>query len=120
MILAFLTFLVLTWLLAGYLGVSQNLRMIYVFISLIVVLVTLLLIPETNSFSVSMGGWAPLATISFVLGGTFFFCFFRNRGSYEGKLLMKYFFASMIVVIFELAFETDKKSVSIESELVMS
>jgi molybdopterin/thiamine biosynthesis adenylyltransferase len=83
MILAFLTFLVLTWLLAGYLGVSQNLRMIYVFISFIVVLVTLLLIPETNSFSVSMGGWAPLATVSFILGGTFFFRFFikvlRNK-----------------------------------------
>ena len=73
MILFLLSFLILAWFLAGYLGLSQNLRAIYVFILMTGILLTLFLIPETNSFSVNMGGWAPWATISFVLGVTFFF-----------------------------------------------
>tara|TARA_B100001059_G_scaffold180636_1_gene181436 strand:- start:501 stop:1538 length:1038 start_codon:yes stop_codon:yes gene_type:complete len=83
MILFLLSFLILAWFLAGYLGVSQNLRAIYVFILMTGILLTLFLIPETNSFSVNMGGWAPWATISFVLGVTFFFRYFvkvlRNK-----------------------------------------
>ncbi len=78
MILAILSFLVFAWLIAGYLGVSQNLRWASVFITLASILGTLFLIPETNPFSIIMGGWAPWATISFIFGVTFFFKLFIN------------------------------------------
>ena len=72
MILAILSFLVFAWFIAGYLGVSQNLRGASVFITLASILGALFLIPETNSFSIIMGGWAPWATISFIFCVTFF------------------------------------------------
>ena len=78
MILAILSFLVFAWFIAGYLGVSQNLRAASVFITLTCILGTLFLIPETNSFSIIMGGWAPWATISFIFCITFLFRLFIN------------------------------------------
>ena len=78
MILAILSFLVFAWFIAGYLGVSQNLRGASVFITLASILGALFLIPETNSFSIIMGGWAPWATISFIFCVTFFFRLFIN------------------------------------------
>ena len=66
MILAILSFLVFAWFIAGYFGASKNLRAASVFITLTCILGTLFLIPETNSFSIIMGGWAPWATIYFV------------------------------------------------------
>lgn len=85
MILAFLSFLIFAWFLAGYLGMSQNLRATYVVILLVGILGTLVLIPETNSFSIRMGGWAPWATISFIFGVTFLFLSFisalRNKSN---------------------------------------
>jgi hypothetical protein len=68
MIFAILSLLILAWFLAGYLGVSQNLRATYVGILLAGILGALVLIPETHSFSIRMGGWAPWATISFIFG----------------------------------------------------
>ena len=86
MILAVLSFLVLVWLIARHFGVSQNLRAVSVFIILIFILGTLLIIPETNSFSIVMGGWAPWATISFLFCITFLFRFFidvlRNKSKH--------------------------------------
>ena len=83
MILAVLSFLVLVWLIARHFGVSQNLRAVSVFIILIFILGTLFIIPETNSFSIVMGGWAPWATISFLFCITFLFRLFidvlRNK-----------------------------------------
>ena len=85
MILAFLSCLILAWFLAGYLGMSQNLRTIYVVILLAGILGALVLIPETHSFSIRMGGWAPWATISFIFGVTFLFRLFisalRNKSN---------------------------------------
>ena len=86
MILAILSFFVFAWLIAGYLGVSQNLRGASVFITLASILGALFLIPETNSFSIVMGGWAPWATISFLFCITFLFRFFidvlRNKSKH--------------------------------------
>ena len=86
MILAVLSFLVLVWLIARHFGVSQNLRAVSVFIILIFILGTLFIIPETNSFSIVMGGWAPWATISFLFCITFLFRFFidvlRNKSKH--------------------------------------
>ena len=76
MILAVLSFLVFIWLTARYFGVSQNLRAVSVFIILISILGTLFIIPETNFFSIIMGGWAPWATISFIFGVVFLFRLF--------------------------------------------
>ena len=85
MILAFLSCLILAWFLAGYLGMSQNLRAIYVVTLLAGMLGALVLIPETHSFSIRMGGWAPWATISFIFGVTFLFLSFisalRNKSN---------------------------------------
>ena len=85
MILAFLSLLILAWFLAGYLGVSQNLRATYVGILLAGILGALVLIPETHSFSIRMGGWAPWATISFIFGVAFLFRLFisalRNKSN---------------------------------------
>ena len=85
MILAVLSFLVLVWLIARHFGVSQNLRAVSVFIILIFILGTLFIIPETNSFSIVMGGWAPWATISFLFCITFLFRLFidvlRNKSN---------------------------------------
>jgi len=85
MILAFLSLLILAWFLAGYLGVSQNLRTIYVGILLAGILGALVSIPETHSFSIRMGGWAPWATISFIFGVAFLFRLFiralRNKSN---------------------------------------
>lgn len=85
MILAFLSLLIFAWFLAGYLGVSQNLRAIYVSILLAGILGALVLIPETHSFSIRMGGWAPWATISFIFGVVFLFRLFisalRNKSN---------------------------------------
>ena len=85
MILAFLSLLILAWFLAGYLGVSQNLRATYVGILLAGILGALVLIPETHSFSIRMGGWAPWATISFIFGVVFLFRLFisalRNKSN---------------------------------------
>ena len=85
MILAFLSLLIFAWFLAGYLGMSQNLRAIYVGILLAGILGALVLIPETHSFSIRMGGWAPWATISFIFGVTFLFRLFisalRNKSN---------------------------------------
>ena len=85
MILAILSFLVFAWFIAGYLGVSQNLRGASVFITLASILGALFLIPETNSFSIIMGGWAPWATISFIFFITFLFRLFidvlRNKSN---------------------------------------
>ena len=78
MILAILSFLVFAWFIAGYLGVSQNLRGASVFITLTSILGALFLIPETNSFSIIMGGWAPWATISLIFCITFLFRLFIN------------------------------------------
>ena len=78
MILAILSFLVFAWFIAGYLGVSQNLRGASVFITLASILGALFLIPETNSFSIIMGGWAPWATISFIFCLIFLFRSFIN------------------------------------------
>ena len=78
MILAILSFLVFAWFIAGYLGVSQNLRGASVFITLTFILGALFLIPETNSFSIIMGGWATWATISFIFCMTFLFRLFVN------------------------------------------
>ena len=78
MILVILSFLVFAWFIAGYLGVSQNLRVVSVFIALACIFGTLFLIPETNSFSIIMGGWAPWATISFIFFITFLFRLFIN------------------------------------------
>ena len=78
MILVIFSFLVFAWFIAGYLGVSQNLRVVAVFITLTCILGTLFLIPETNSFSIIMGGWAPWATISFIFFITFLFRLFIN------------------------------------------
>ena len=85
MILAFLSLLIFAWFLAGYLGMSQNLRAIYVGILLAGILGALVLIPETHSFSIRMGGWAPWATISFIFGVAFLFRLFisalRNKSN---------------------------------------
>ena len=85
MILAFLSLLILAWFLAGYLGVSQNLRATYVGVLLAGILGALVLIPETHSFSIRMGGWAPWATISFIFGVVFLFRLFisalRNKSN---------------------------------------
>ena len=85
MILAFLSLLIFAWFLAGYLGMSQNLRAIYVGILLAGILGALVLIPETHSFSIRMGGWAPWATISFIFGVAFLFQLFisalRNKSN---------------------------------------
>ena len=85
MILAFLSCLIFGWFLAGYLGMSQNLRAIYVVLLLVGILGALVLIPETHSFSIRMGGWAPWATISFIFGVTFLFRLFisalRNKSN---------------------------------------
>ena len=85
MILAFLSLLIFAWFLAGYLGVSQNLRATYVGILLAGILGALVLIPETHSFSIRMGGWAPWATISFIFGVVFLFRLFisalRNKSN---------------------------------------
>ena len=85
MILAFLSLLILAWFLAGYLGVSPNLRATYVGILLAGILSALVLIPETHSFSIRMGGWAPWATISFIFGVVFLFRLFisalRNKSN---------------------------------------
>ena len=85
MILAFLSLLIFAWFLAGYLGMSQNLRAIYVGILLAGILGALVLIPETHSFSIRMGGWAPWATISFIFGVVFLFRLFisalRNKSN---------------------------------------
>ena len=78
MILAILSFLVFAWFVAGYLGVSQNLRGACVFITLAFILGALFLIPETNSFSIIMGGWAPWATFFFIFCLIFLFRFFIN------------------------------------------
>ena len=66
MILSILLFLVFAWFTAGYFGVSKNVRARSVFITLTCILGILFLIPETNSFSIIMGGWAPWATIYFI------------------------------------------------------
>ena len=85
MILAFLSLLILAWFLAGYLGVSQNLRTIYIGILLAGILGALVSTPETHSFSTRMGGWAPWATISFIFGVAFLFRLFiralRNKSN---------------------------------------
>ncbi|MFL2795866.1 MAG: HesA/MoeB/ThiF family protein [Paracoccaceae bacterium] len=85
MILAVLSFLVLVWLIARHFGVSQNLRAVSVLIILIFILGTLFIIPETNSFSIVMGGWAPWATISFLFCITILFRLFidvlRNKSN---------------------------------------
>jgi len=85
MILAFLSLLILAWFLAGYLGVSQNLRTIYIGILLAGILGALVSTPETHSFSIRMGGWAPWATISFIFGVAFLFRLFiralRNKSN---------------------------------------
>ena len=85
MIFAILSLLILAWFLAGYLGVSQNLRATYVGILLAGILGALVLIPETHSFSIRMGGWAPWATISFIFGAAFLFRLFisdlRNKSN---------------------------------------
>ena len=85
MIFAILSLLILAWFLAGYLGVSQNLRATYVGILLAGILGALVLIPETHSFSIRMGGWAPWATISFIFGVVFLFRLFisalRNKSN---------------------------------------
>ena len=85
MIFAILSLLILAWFLAGYLGVSQNLRATYVGILLAGILGALVLIPETHSFSIRMGGWAPWATISFIFGVAFLFRLFisalRNKSN---------------------------------------
>ena len=85
MILAFLSLLIFAWFLAGYLGMSQNLRAIYVGILLAGILGALVLIPETHSFSIRMGGWAPWATILFIFGVAFLFRLFisalRNKSN---------------------------------------
>ena len=85
MILFILFFLVFAWFIAGYLGVSKNLRGASVFITLTSILGALFLIPETNSFSIIMGGWAPWATISFIFCITFLFRLFiislRNKSN---------------------------------------
>ncbi len=78
MILAVLSFLVFAWFIAGYLGVSQTLRGASVFIILASILGVLFLIPETNSFSIILGGWAPWATISLIFCITFLFRLFIN------------------------------------------
>ena len=78
MILSIISFLVFAWFIAGYFGVSKNLRAASVFITLTCILGTLFLIPETNSFSIIMGGWAPWATISFTFCLIFLFRFFIN------------------------------------------
>ena len=85
MIFAILSLLILAWFLAGYLGVSQNLRATYVGILLAGIIGALVLIPETHSFSIRMGGWAPWATISFIFGVVFLFRLFisalRNKSN---------------------------------------
>ena len=85
MIFAILSLLILAWFLAGYLGVSQNLRATYVGILLAGILGVLVFIPETHSFSIRMGGWAPWATISFIFGVVFLFRLFisalRNKSN---------------------------------------
>ena len=73
MILFIVFFLVVAWFIAGYFGVSKNLRTASVFITLTCILGTLFLIPEENYFSIIMGGWAPWATISFIFCLIFLF-----------------------------------------------
>ena len=73
MILAILSLLILAWFLAGYLGVSQNLRATYVGILLSGILGALVLIPETHSITIRKGGRAPRATISYIIGVAFLF-----------------------------------------------
>ena len=85
MILFIIFFLVFAWFIAGYFGVSKNLRTASVFIILTCILGTLFLISETNSFSIIMGGWAPWATIYFVFCLIFLFRLFidglRNKSN---------------------------------------
>ena len=85
MILFIIFFLVFAWFMAGYVGVSKNLRTASVFIILTCILGTLFLISETNSFSIIMGGWAPWATIYFVFCLIFLFRLFidglRNKSN---------------------------------------
>ena len=73
MILCIIFFLVFAWFIAGYFGVSKNLRTVSVFITLTCILGTLFLISETNSFSIIMGGWAPWATFFFIFCLIFLF-----------------------------------------------
>ena len=73
MILFIVFFLVVAWFIAGYFGVSKNFRTASVFITLTCILGTLFLVPEKNSFSIIMGGWAPWATIFFIFCLIFLF-----------------------------------------------
>ena len=76
MIVAVLSFITFAWFLTGYLGMSHNSRLSIVFVMFLSILLSLLSLAETNSFSVRMGGWAPWATISFLVGLVFLFQLF--------------------------------------------
>ena len=76
MIVAILSFIIFAWFLTGYLGMSRNSRLGIVFAMFLSILLSLLVLAETNSFSIRMGGWAPWATISFLVGLVFLFQLF--------------------------------------------
>ena len=76
MIVAILSFIIFAWFLTGYLGMSRNTRLGIVFAMFLSILLSLLVLAETNSFSITMGGWAPWATISFLVGLVFLFQLF--------------------------------------------
>ena len=76
MIVAILSFITFAWFLTGYLGMSRNSRLGIVFAMFLSILLSLLVLAETNSFSIRMGGWAPWATISFLVGLVFLFQLF--------------------------------------------
>jgi|TARA_Y100000287_G_scaffold5559_1_gene4519 molybdopterin/thiamine biosynthesis adenylyltransferase len=76
MIVAILSFIIFAWFLTGYLGMSRNSRLGIVFAMFLSILLSLLVLAETNSFSITMGGWAPWATISFLVGLVFLFQLF--------------------------------------------
>ena len=76
MIVAILSFIIFAWFLTGYLGMSRNTRLGIVFAMFLSILLSLLVLAETNSFSIRMGGWAPWATISFLVGLVFLFQLF--------------------------------------------
>ena len=76
MIVAVLSFITFAWFLTGYLGMSHNSRLSIVFVMFLSILLSLLSLAETNSFSVRMGGWAPWATISFLVVLLFLFQLF--------------------------------------------
>ncbi len=61
MIVAILSFIIFAWFLTGYLGMSRNTRLGIVFAMFLSILLSLLVLAETNSFSIRMGGWAPWA-----------------------------------------------------------